>query len=130
MELVEQMHGAVKVATVSGRIDQTTAAQFQNLLAPLLVKAKAGAAPLLLDFSGVDYISSVGLRALMLTAREARAAGCGLAVAGLQPLVQEIFQISRFDMVVSLYPTPDAALEALSSAAAAAHRAAGGTARG
>ena len=44
MELVEQLHGAVKVAKVSGRIDQTTAALFQDLLAPLLATVKAGAA--------------------------------------------------------------------------------------
>lgn len=104
MELVEQMHGAVKVATVSGRIDQTTAAQFQNLLAPLLETVKAGAAPLLLDFSGVDYISSVGLRVLMLAARQIKAQQGTIVIAALTPMVAEVFQISRFHLVFPVHP--------------------------
>ena len=113
MELVEQMHGAVKVATVSGRIDQTTAAQFQNLLAPLLVTAKAGAAPLLLDFSGVDYISSVGLRVLMLAARQVKTQQGQIAIAALSPMVAEVFQISRFHLVLPVHPDVATALASL-----------------
>ena len=113
MELVEQMHGAVRVATVSGRIDQTTATQFQSLLAPLLVTAKAGAAPLLLDFSGVDYISSVGLRVLMLAARQVKTQQGQIAIAALTPMVAEVFQISRFHLVLPVHPDVATALASL-----------------
>jgi anti-anti-sigma factor len=104
MELVEQMNGAVKVARVSGRIDQTTAAQFQELLAPLLVQVKVGAAPLLLDFSGVEYISSVGLRVLMLAAKQVKVQQGKIAIAALTPVVAEVFQISRFHLVFPVHP--------------------------
>jgi anti-anti-sigma factor len=104
MELIEDMNGAVKVARVSGRIDQTTAAQFQELLAPLLVQVKVGAAPLLLDFSGVDYISSVGLRVLMLAAKQVKVQQGKIAIAALTPVVAEVFQISRFHLVFPVHP--------------------------
>jgi anti-anti-sigma factor len=104
MELIEDMNGAVKVARVSGRIDQTTAAQFQELLAPLLVQVKVGAAPLLLDFSGVEYISSVGLRVLMLAAKQVKVQQGKIAIAALTPVVAEVFQISRFHLVFPVHP--------------------------
>jgi len=113
MELVEQMHGAVRVAKVSGRIDQTTAAQFQNLLAPLLEAVKAGAAPLLLDFSGVCYISSVGLRVLMLAAKQTRTQQGQIAIAALTPMVAEVFQISRFHLVLQVHPDVATAVASL-----------------
>jgi hypothetical protein len=45
-----------------------------------------------------------------------------LAVAALKPLVQEIFQISRFDMVVTVHPTVEAAVTALAAATASVPR--------
>lgn len=113
MELVEHMHGTVKIATVSGRIDQTTAAAFQELLAPLLAPVKAGAAPLLLDFSGVDYISSVGLRVLMLAAKQVKTQQGKIAIAALTPVVAEVFQISRFHLVFPVHPDVATAVTSL-----------------
>jgi anti-anti-sigma factor len=103
MDLVEQMHGAVKVVTVRGRIDQSSASLFQEKLAPWLVRATAEEAALLLDFSGVDYISSVGLRVLMLAARQVKAQQGRLAIAALTPVVAEVFQISRFNLVLPVH---------------------------
>jgi anti-sigma B factor antagonist/stage II sporulation protein AA (anti-sigma F factor antagonist) len=77
-----------------------------------------------LDFSRVDYISSVGLRVLMIAGKAARARGARIAVAALRPVVQEIFSISRFNGVVEMFPTVAAALAAISPGAATAHEAA------
>ncbi len=122
MNLALASHPAVLVAHPAGHIDQAHADGFLAALRSALERCKAEGTALLIDFAAVDYISSVGLRALMLTAREAKANDTALAVAALQPLVREIFQISRFDMVVSTHPTVAAALAALSPPAAADHR--------
>ena len=79
----------------------------------------------MLDFSGVDYISSVGLRVLMIAARQMRAAQGRISVAALQSVVAEIFTISRFDKVLVVQATLDDALAQASGAALAAYRAAG-----
>ena len=124
MDLNPTRQAAVLVARPAGHIDQAHADDFLAALRAALERCKAEGTALLVDFAAVDYISSVGLRALMLTAREAKAAGVGLAVAALRPLVQEIFQIRRFDLVVTVHPTLESALAALSPAVAA------GTVRG
>lgn len=118
MDLNPTRQAAVLVARPAGHIDQVHADDFLAALRAALERCKAEGTALLVDFAAVDYISSVGLRALMLTAREAKAAGVGLAVAALRPLVQEIFQISRFDLVVTVHPTLESALAALSPAVA------------
>jgi anti-anti-sigma factor len=114
MELVEHIQGTVKVVKVGGRIDQATASNFQDLLMPWLNLCKAGEAPLVLDFSGVEYISSVGLRVLMLAAKQIKTQQGKIAIATLTPVVAEVFQISRFNMVFPIHPSVDVAVAALS----------------
>ncbi len=81
----------------------------------------AGVPALLLDFSGVDYISSVGLRVLMMAAKQLRGQQRKLGVAAAKPLVGEIFEISRFNLILDLSPTVRAGLERMSPAAVAAY---------
>jgi len=119
MDLNATRQANVLVTRPAGHIDQASADDFLAALRAALASARGDGTALLLDFAAVDYISSVGLRALMLTAREAKAAGVALAVAALKPLVQEIFQISRFDMVVTVQPTVAAAIAALTAPASA-----------
>jgi len=100
------------VLAVAGRIDITTSDAFRDRL----LEAIGGGRSLVIDLGGVDYISSAGLRAMMLGSKQARSAGTKLAVAALQPVVLEIFQISRFDKLLPCHPTVDTALAAIQSA--------------
>ena len=115
----------VHVVQVTGRVDHETAAAFDACLSPVLAEAGGTGSALVLDFSGVDYISSVGLRVLMVAARQMRERQAALAICSLCSVVAEIFAISRFDRVLAVHPTLDAALDKLSAPAAAAYRAAG-----
>jgi anti-sigma B factor antagonist/stage II sporulation protein AA (anti-sigma F factor antagonist) len=110
------------LAAPAGRIDHASAAQFEADLGPLLVPAGAGGNALVLDFSQVDYISSAGLRVLMIAASQMKARQGKLAVAALNPLVAEIFAISRFDRVLPVKATVEEALEHCSAAALSAYR--------
>jgi len=91
------------VIEVSGRIDQAHAADFQEQLQPYLDGCAEGVPALLLDFSGVEYISSVGLRVLMLAAKQVKPQGGRIGIAALTPVVAEVFQISRFNLVIRVY---------------------------
>ena len=71
--------------------------------------------PLVLDFSGVDFISSVGLRVLMLAAKQAKLQQGKIAMAALTPMVSEVFQVSRFNLVLQVYGSVDEAILALAS---------------
>lgn len=109
MEINEQREGDVLVLGPVGRLNNDTSPQFQTRL---LGCVGPGAA-VLVDFSRVDYISSAGLRALMAASKQSKATGGRLAVAGLSPVVREIFTISRFSYVVSVFETLAEALRAL-----------------
>lgn len=114
----------VVVAAPAGEIDHPNAIKLQEALAPFAGDAATGHAPLVLDFSGVAYISSMGLRVLMMASRAMRARDSAMAIAGLQPAVAEIFEIARFQHVVDIFPTVRDALAALSPAAGNAYDAA------
>jgi anti-anti-sigma factor len=114
--------GSVAVAAPAGRLDHSTADGFEHALLPLAQDAQSAA--LIVDFANVDYISSVGLRVLMLAARAARARNARIAAVALQPIVAEIFAISRFDSVFEMFASLRDALAAMSPEARAAYDAA------
>ena len=109
------------IAAPVGRIDHRSAAEFEAALTPLVAAAAAAKGALVLDFSAVEYISSVGLRVLMMAAKQLRGQQRKLGVAAAKPLVGEIFEISRFNLILDLSPTVRAGLERMSPAAVAAY---------
>jgi anti-anti-sigma factor len=117
----------VVVATPAGRIDHDAAGSFEQAMAPWLDPARSDIAALILDFARVAYISSVGLRVLMVAAKTLRARRARVAVTALQPTVAEIFAISRFDNVVDVFPSVRSAIAASSAAALAAFDASQGS---
>ena len=115
---IEQRHiGTALVIAPAGRIDQTTSAEFESGVMPLLDNCKAGATPIVLDFSAVEYVSSAGLRILMLVSRKVASQQGKIAIAALQPFVKEVFEISRFTMVYKLFDTVEGAVSALEQTA-------------
>jgi anti-anti-sigma factor len=113
MELDTRRAGNSIVVCPRGRIDHAAADAFSAGLAEHLARCNAAGPAIVLDMSGVDYISSVGLRALMVAAKQVKAQGGRIAVAALTPMVREVFQISRFHLVFNLFDGVDAALESL-----------------
>lgn len=120
MEFSSTRFAEVIVATPVGRVDHTNAEKLHAALAPLIGRSDGLADDLVLDFGRVEYISSVGLRVLMMAAKQARACHSRIAVARLQPVVGEIFAISRFNHVLDVFPSVREALEDMSAAALAA----------
>lgn len=68
---------------------------------------------MVLDFAGVSYISSVGLRVLMLAAKKVKAQQGRISIAALSPIVAEIFKVSHFDLVLKVFTGVDAAVGAV-----------------
>ena len=121
MEISSSQYADVVVAVPVGRIDHQRAGELEAALAPLLQRVGIDKGTVLLDFTGIEYVSSVGLRVLMIAAKQLRAAGARIAVAHLQPVVAEIFAISRFDRVLDVFPSVRSALAQFSAAASAAY---------
>ncbi len=115
MNLPTREQAGVLIVSVSGRIDHITSEEFTKSLDPLLDQCTQGHPSILLDFSGVDYISSAGLRVLMMASRRAKAQKGVFAIAALQPMVQEVFAISRFNLIVPCYVSVETACKVLGS---------------
>jgi anti-sigma B factor antagonist len=111
----------VTLIQVEGRIDHTTAKDFETRLLPQLEGCSGETKKILLDFSEVNYISSAGLRVLMIAAKQCKKQNGKMVLAALQPMIQEIFHISRFDTVFEVFPTVKSAMETISATAAAAY---------
>ena len=119
MDVITRHFGKVAVVAATGRVDQSSASALESALSPLW--GSPDVASLVLDFSGIEYISSVGLRVLMVAAKALRARKAAIAVASLQPVVAEIFEISRFHHVVDVRGNLRDAIGAISPQALAAY---------
>ena len=118
MELRIQDIANVLVIHVEGRIDLTTAQSFQDLLLPKLSDCAGETKKALLDLSGVHYMSSAGLRVLLLASRQCQKQQGEFVLAALPPFLQKVFKITHFDALFKVYATVPAALEHLSPTAA------------
>lgn len=124
VELSSRRLADVVVVAPVGQIDHPNAQRLQEALAPVLGEAASRKDALLFDFSGVEYISSMGLRMLMVAAKQMRAQNARIGIAALQPIVEEIFEIARFNHVLEVFPSVRAALQKLSEPALLAYDAA------
>lgn len=121
MRAEELQYADVVILKLAGRVDQETSASLQARLQELIGRlSPPHTVGLVLDLAGVPYMSSAGLRALMVGAKESKAKGSKLAIAALQPVVREVFHISRFDKVIATYGEVHEAVGAISPAAVAA----------
>ena len=117
MKLPSKRFADAVVVAPAGRIDQSNADAFKDALAPHLERCAPGEDRVVLDLTRLEYISSAGLRALMLAAKQCKTQGGTLVLTGLQPLVKEIFEISRFTMVFDITSSLREALARASSSA-------------
>jgi anti-anti-sigma factor len=116
MHLNEQIRegGAVTLCP-TGRIDHRTANACNDALSPFVERCAQGLGNVVLDLSETRYMSSVGLRVLMVPAREVNTSDGKMMRWGLQPLMHEIMTISRFDLIFDVYGTVDEALAAVAA---------------
>ena len=119
MEIPERRFGDVAVLSPLGRVDLANGEAFLAGLVSTLTRLSADAPPLVvLDLGRVDYISSIGLRALMVAAKQAKAAQGQIAVSQMTATVAEIFDIARFKFVLPAFADTREALASMSADAA------------
>ena len=112
MEVTIERDGETLIAKTGGRVDGTNATEFQNTLKKVIdPDAKA----VILNFEQLSYISSAGLRVILLTAKEMRSANVKLAVCSLSKPVHDVFTISGFDQIIDIHETQSSAISAVLS---------------
>jgi len=117
MNIKNKVYSDVLVLSPEGRIDHANSEDFRSAVGPFIDRCKKDGERLVLDLTAVDYISSAGLRCFMLAEKQAHAQGGTIVVASMHPVVQEIFEISRFTLVFETFATVGDALARFSPAA-------------
>lgn len=108
---VERVDGVV-VLVPTGRLDTNTA----KLLEEQVTAASAGDTDLLIDMGGVDYVSSFGLRVILMAAKTYGKRAETLVLCGLQKDVENVFRISGFLKILTVVEDRAAAHAALTDA--------------
>jgi anti-anti-sigma factor len=112
MEVTLKTDGTVAVVAVSGRLDTVTVSDFDGkwgeLVTPDMNKV-------VIDLGSLEYISSAGLRSILVAGKQMKSRGGALAVSGLTGMVADVFSISGFDKLLPLYGNTDEAVSALKS---------------
>ena len=103
----------IEIVSVNGRLDQTLTPQLETMLNQLLAQEKS---QIIVDLSQVNYINSGGLRCLVSAWCQARQQNGDLMLSGLNARLEEIFSMVGFDKVFHIYPNPEKAQQAFTSA--------------
>jgi anti-anti-sigma factor len=120
MEFARTSIGDSVILRPTGRIELTNADGFRDVL--LQAVDGAGEA-VILDLAGLDYVSSAGLRSLMIASKAAKGRAVAIGLAAMTPVVKEIMTISRFHLVFPCFDTVRDAVGTLAPGSLAAFEA-------
>ncbi len=103
----EQANGAI-VLMPSGRIDGQNAIDFQASIDQTIGESSQ---PVILELSQLNYISSAGLRVILLLAKTLSNRNVHFSICAIAPAVKEVFEISGFGNIIDIHDTRAQALE-------------------
>lgn len=110
MQIVEEQVGKVLVIAPTGRLDSATSKTFEDVV----MKHFAATGPAtVIDLAGLGYVSSAGLRVLLMAAKRAKAQNRKLALCGLSSQITEVFEMSGFAKLFEIVPARAEALAKL-----------------
>lgn len=96
MDITKKVDGEKLTIAVTGRVDTVTAPELEGAF------ALDGVKELTMDLSGVPYMSSAGLRCLLVAQKTMMAQGGSMTVVGTQPAVREVLDITGFSDILTL----------------------------
>jgi anti-sigma B factor antagonist len=98
MDFICRSADGILIAAVHGRVDEATWQDFADRMSEAIDQAAVSKqSELMLDLSGLDYMSSRGLRVLTMAKRQAETAGLTITLAAPNEVMREILAISRYD---------------------------------
>lgn len=109
MEITEQDQGALVILQPIGRLDSASAPIFEKKMKDVLDR---GNNKILVDLGKLDYISSAGLRVLLMGAKGTQARQGKVTLCAMKPKIREVLEVSGFLSIFTAYETRDAAVAA------------------
>lgn len=110
LDIATETDNSVQVLKLIGRLDSNTSPQLEK---ELLGRVNDGQAKLVVDFTQLDYISSAGLRVLLMAAKKSKQTSGKLALCCLKEHIREVFEISGFFGILTICPSQGEAVAAV-----------------
>jgi anti-anti-sigma factor len=108
MEIKTAKEKNTVVVSVKGKIDAVTAPEFEKAISNLIAQ---GENIFLLNLSGLEYISSAGLRSILAAAKQLKPKGGNILFCGLKGPVKDVFRVSGFGTIFKIFETQEDALK-------------------
>lgn len=99
MDICKNINGNTTTIALKGRLDTVTSAQLTDELNPLWDTLTDS---LLFDFTELDYISSAGLRVILMAQKKINESGKKMAITGVRETVREVFDITGFSGIIKI----------------------------
>jgi anti-anti-sigma factor len=106
MNISHEKKNSVCVVSLEGRLDNETSQGFQERLGALIDE---GETKLVVNLAKLEYISSVGLRAFLVSSKKLKPLNGKLVLSQPQAHIQEVFDIAGFSMLFPAYPSDEEA---------------------
>lgn len=110
MDITSQRRDGTLIVSAEGRVDGANARKFQKAVENVITD---GDSAVILDMEGLSYISSAGLRSILLIAKGLQKRSSKFGVCSLQDPIREVFRIVGFDKIVSIYDSQGEAVAGL-----------------
>lgn len=98
MDITRTLAGGKIRFTLSGRLDTATSPRLQEAL----ISAFDEAAHVELDFAGLEYVSSAGLRVLLLGEKTAKSKDAAMALTNVSQEIREVFEMTGFSDILKI----------------------------
>jgi anti-sigma B factor antagonist len=108
MEINKESIEGILIVRVNGRLDTVSSGEFEKKIMPLLEEGNYRVA---IDFTGIDYVSSSGLRIILICAKNIKKKSGTFALFSLNNSIEEVFQISGFAKIIPIYANQAEAIE-------------------
>lgn len=108
MEITTYKEDDVTIFAIVGRMDASNASEFETVVNK---EVEEGANKFVVDLSKLEYISSAGLRSMLLLAKATKKNGGSSVLSGLTSIVAEVFRISGFLTIFKAYDTLEEAIQ-------------------
>lgn len=110
MEIREKQTGGVYIIEVEGKLDSKTSSQMEKCLVSAIDN---GNKEIILDFTALDFISSAGLRVLLIGVKKLKLVNGKIVLVSVKDYIKEILEISGFHTLFQVYPNLEEALNGM-----------------
>ncbi len=114
MTINERKEGDITILLAQGRLDSTSAQDTDRKLSSII---DGGVLHLVLDLSGLEYVSSAGLRVFLSAAKHMRKVQGKLALTSPSPQVKQVLDMAGFSTILPIFATMEEAVRSFPSAA-------------